>query len=86
MFLKKKQQKDSHKRRKITVEMKLKIIEKRERGVSLADLARHTIDLHRRFSLSSGQGHDCGAICFKSSEKNVYAVFSTVLKGCFSCG
>ncbi|PNF19234.1 hypothetical protein B7P43_G08212 [Cryptotermes secundus] len=40
MFPKKNPQKDSHKRIKITIEMKRKIIEKRERGVSLADLAR----------------------------------------------
>ncbi|PNF22449.1 hypothetical protein B7P43_G15413 [Cryptotermes secundus] len=40
MSPKKEQQKDSHKRIKITVEMKHKIIEKRERGVSVADLAR----------------------------------------------
>ncbi|GBM08269.1 Tigger transposable element-derived protein 1 [Araneus ventricosus] len=40
MSPKKKPQEDSHKRRKITVEMKRKIIEERERGVSVADLAR----------------------------------------------
>ncbi|PNF39976.1 hypothetical protein B7P43_G15949 [Cryptotermes secundus] len=38
MSLKKKPQKDSHKRVKI-VEIKRKIIEKQERGVSVADLA-----------------------------------------------
>ncbi|PNF22690.1 hypothetical protein B7P43_G07148 [Cryptotermes secundus] len=40
MSPKKKPQKDSHKGIKITIEMKCKIIEKRERGVSVADLAR----------------------------------------------
>ncbi|GBL88527.1 hypothetical protein AVEN_159111-1 [Araneus ventricosus] len=40
MFPKKKPQKDNHKRRKITVEMKLKTTEKRERGVNVTDLAR----------------------------------------------
>lgn len=40
MYPKKKPQKDSHKRIKVTVEMKRKIIEKREGGVSVADLAR----------------------------------------------
>ncbi|PNF37254.1 hypothetical protein B7P43_G00393 [Cryptotermes secundus] len=40
MSPKKRRQKYSHKRIKITIEMKHKIIEKRERGVSVADLAR----------------------------------------------
>ncbi|GBO31000.1 hypothetical protein AVEN_57518-1 [Araneus ventricosus] len=40
MSPKKKPQEDGHKRRKRTVEIKRKIIEKRERGVSLTDLAR----------------------------------------------
>ncbi|PNF29464.1 hypothetical protein B7P43_G04543 [Cryptotermes secundus] len=40
MSPKKKPQQDSHKRIKITLELKRKIIEKRERGVSVADLAR----------------------------------------------
>ncbi|PNF37808.1 hypothetical protein B7P43_G10135 [Cryptotermes secundus] len=53
MSPKKKLQKDSHKRIKITVEMKRKIIEKRERGVSVADLARLEWDVNPQSQCSS---------------------------------
>ncbi|GBN98338.1 hypothetical protein AVEN_166335-1 [Araneus ventricosus] len=60
--------------------MKRKIIEKRDRGLSEADICRSTSRICTIFKSKDITKESC----FKGSYKNIYGSFLTMLKGCFS--